>query len=154
PVPVEIQVATLWMVQNGYVDDIPVERIKQFQARLTEHLSTSGDNLLTQIGSRKALDEALVAKLKQTAEKFKTLWYWRWRAHASCGSGFDRSAARRRSPRRCRWSRRRRCARRSRPRSTCARSSGCSIASSAWRRRASSTSPIIFCRRDRSSGAP
>ena len=40
----------------------------------------------------------------------------------------------RRSPRRCRWSRRRRCARRSRPRSTRGRSRGCSIASSAARR--------------------
>ena len=32
PIPVEIQVAMLWMVQNGYVDGVPVERIKDFQA--------------------------------------------------------------------------------------------------------------------------
>src|SRR4029078_4991183 len=32
PVPVEVQVAVLWAVQNGYVDDVPVERIKEFQA--------------------------------------------------------------------------------------------------------------------------
>ena len=40
PIPVEIQVAVIWAVQNGYVDDVPVERIKAFQAgldRLPDH---------------------------------------------------------------------------------------------------------------------
>ena len=41
PIPVEIQVAVLWTVQNGYLDDVPVERIKEFQGRLTEFLTTS-----------------------------------------------------------------------------------------------------------------
>ena len=45
----------------------------------------------------------------------------------------SRSAAPRRSPRRCRWWRRRRCARRSRRRSTRARSRGCCTACSAAR---------------------
>src|SRR6476646_10488423 len=45
PIPVEIQVALLWMVQNGYVDKIPLERIKDYQARLTEHLTTSKPDL-------------------------------------------------------------------------------------------------------------
>src|SRR5213075_337836 len=40
PIPVEVQVAVIWSVQNGYVDDIPVERIKEFQATLTEFLNT------------------------------------------------------------------------------------------------------------------
>src|SRR5512139_2415983 len=31
PVPVEIQVAVLWAVQNGYVDEVPVERVKEYQ---------------------------------------------------------------------------------------------------------------------------
>src|SRR5260221_6551341 len=39
PIPVEIQVAMLWMVQNGYLDDVPVERVKEFQARYTEYLT-------------------------------------------------------------------------------------------------------------------
>ncbi len=46
PIPVEIQVAILWMVQNGYVDNVPVERIKDFQGRLTEFLTTSKAALL------------------------------------------------------------------------------------------------------------
>src|SRR6187401_247675 len=31
PIPVDIQVAILWMVQNGYLDNVPVNRVKAFQ---------------------------------------------------------------------------------------------------------------------------
>src|SRR5882757_5533589 len=63
PIPVEVQVALLWMVQNGHVDDVPVDRIKDFQGRLTEFLSTSKANLLAHIVERGALDDPLVAEL-------------------------------------------------------------------------------------------
>src|SRR5207249_723953 len=49
PIPVEIQIAVLWMVQNGYVDAVPVNRIKEYQSRLTEFLTTSKATLLQQI---------------------------------------------------------------------------------------------------------
>src|SRR6185369_16785920 len=31
PIPVEVQVAVIWTVQNGYVDDVVIERNKEFQ---------------------------------------------------------------------------------------------------------------------------
>ena len=40
PMPVEMQVAVLWTVQNGYMDDVPVEKIKDFQSqadRIPDH---------------------------------------------------------------------------------------------------------------------
>ena len=58
PVPVEVQVALLWAVQNGYLDEVPVERVKDFQARLTEFLTTSKAELLAKIGQEKALSDA------------------------------------------------------------------------------------------------
>ena len=36
PIPVEVQVAVLWAVQNGYLDEVPVERVKEFQTKLTD----------------------------------------------------------------------------------------------------------------------
>ena len=36
----------IWAVQNGYVDDVPVERIKEFQAGWTEFLTTRKAELL------------------------------------------------------------------------------------------------------------
>jgi len=74
PIPVEIQIAVLWMVQNGYVDDVPVNRIKEYQSRLTEFLATSKHALLQQIGRKKALDEAVVSDLTAAAAQFKQLW--------------------------------------------------------------------------------
>ena len=50
PIPVEVQVAVLWAVQNGYFDDVPVERVKEFQAKLTEFLTTRKAELLAKIG--------------------------------------------------------------------------------------------------------
>src|SRR5437899_646422 len=73
PIPVEIQIAVLWMVQNGYVDAVPVNRIKEYQSRLTEFLTTSKATLLQQIVRKKVLDEGLVNDLKAAAEQFKQL---------------------------------------------------------------------------------
>jgi F-type H+/Na+-transporting ATPase subunit alpha len=73
PIPVEIQVATLWMVQNGYLDDVPVARVKEFQTRLTEFLTTRAA-LLETIGREKALNDALTAELKAAGDQFKRLW--------------------------------------------------------------------------------
>jgi F-type H+/Na+-transporting ATPase subunit alpha len=74
PIPVEIQVAVIWAVQNAYVDDVPVERIKEFQARLTDFLSTRKTDLLRQIAQKKALSDELTAELKAAADQFKLTW--------------------------------------------------------------------------------
>ncbi|NLH73397.1 MAG: F0F1 ATP synthase subunit alpha [Verrucomicrobia bacterium] len=74
PVPVEIQVAVLWAVQNAFMDDVPVERIKEFQSRFTDYLSTRKPELLAQIGREKALSDPLVAALRSAATEFKQTW--------------------------------------------------------------------------------
>jgi F-type H+-transporting ATPase subunit alpha len=74
PIPVEVQVAVLWAVQNGYMDDIPVERIKDFQTRLTEFLSLRNAELLQKIASEKTLSEGLVAELSAATDAFKQTW--------------------------------------------------------------------------------
>ena len=38
PIPVEVQAAVLWSVQNSSCDDVPVEKVKDFQAKLTDFL--------------------------------------------------------------------------------------------------------------------
>src|SRR5437763_2921678 len=40
PLLVEIQAAILWTVQNGFMDDVAVDRIKDFQNKLTDYLTT------------------------------------------------------------------------------------------------------------------
>src|SRR5271168_3068107 len=61
PLPLEVQVAVLWVVQNGYVSDVPVGRIKDFQAKLTDFLTTRKMDLLQKIETEKALSNTVVA---------------------------------------------------------------------------------------------
>ena len=74
PVPVEIQVAVIWAVQNGYLADVAVERVKEFQAKFTEFLSTRKAELLERITNQRALNNDLVAALKVASEEFKQTW--------------------------------------------------------------------------------
>ena len=74
PIPVEIQVAVIWAVQNQYVDDVPVDRVKEFQAKWTEFLTTRKPELLQKIAKEKAISDALKADLKAAADQFKQTW--------------------------------------------------------------------------------
>src|SRR6516162_1454963 len=73
PVPVEVQVAVIWAAQNGYVDDVPVQRVKEYQAKFTEFLTTRKAELLAKIDKEKALSDALTADLKAVADEFKQM---------------------------------------------------------------------------------
>jgi len=74
PVPVEIQIAVIWAAQNGYVSDVAVERVKEFQSKFTDFLSTRKANLLERITREKALNNDLIAALKAASEEFKQAW--------------------------------------------------------------------------------
>jgi F-type H+-transporting ATPase subunit alpha len=74
PIPVEVQVAVLWVVKNGYLDDVPVERTKEFQRQLMEFLTLRKADLLQKIGAEKALNDTMTAELKAAADAFKQTW--------------------------------------------------------------------------------
>jgi len=74
PVPIEVQVAVLWAVRNGYIDPVPVERVKEFQNQLADFLTTRKIGLLSKIGKEGALSEALKAELKSVLDEFTESW--------------------------------------------------------------------------------
>src|SRR5450759_1540687 len=71
PIPIEVQVAVLWVAQNGFIDDVPVDKVKDFQNKLTEFLTTRKPELLAKIQKEKALSDPLTAELKAAATEFK-----------------------------------------------------------------------------------
>src|ERR1043166_3222513 len=71
PLPFEIQVALLWAVQHGYLDQVPVNRVKEYQRRLTDYLTSRKTELMTRIAKEKALNDALTADLKTAVTEFK-----------------------------------------------------------------------------------
>jgi len=74
PLPVEVQVAVIWLIQNQYADDVPVERIKEFQASWTNFLTDRQAELLKQIADEQEISDALQAELKKAADTFKSAW--------------------------------------------------------------------------------
>ncbi len=71
PLPVELQVAVLWAMQNGYFDDVPVEGVKSFQNKLQDYFSTRKESVLGQIREKGAIDDAISAELKTAVTEFK-----------------------------------------------------------------------------------
>src|SRR4029453_13495869 len=87
PIPVEEQVAVLWAMQNGYIDPVPVERVKEFQLKLQDWLQTRKGDLLravpgkkrkeslrASIREKKQLDQEIESQLKTALDDFKTTW--------------------------------------------------------------------------------
>ena len=74
PIAVEVQVAILWAVQNGYVDQVPVERVKEFQAGLTDFVTTRKIELLAKIARERALNDVLKAELQTALDEFVGTW--------------------------------------------------------------------------------
>jgi F-type H+-transporting ATPase subunit alpha len=71
PMPVEIQAAVLWTVQNGLMDDVAVDKIKDFQFKLTDYLNNRKAEVMNKIRIEKALSDALIAELKAAITEFK-----------------------------------------------------------------------------------
>ncbi len=74
PLPMELEVALLWAMQNGHFDAIPVNRIKDFQKKMEEFLSTRKASVLTKIREEKQLNDGIVSELKQAIEDFKSTY--------------------------------------------------------------------------------
>ncbi|KDE67140.1 F0F1 ATP synthase subunit alpha [Fusobacterium necrophorum DAB] len=70
PYPVEEQVVSFFGVTNGYLDSIPVEKVKVFEEELLGKLRASS-NILDNIREEKALSKDLEAELRAFIESFK-----------------------------------------------------------------------------------
>src|SRR6187401_3446838 len=74
PMPVEVQVAVLWAVQNGHFDDVQVEGIKDVQAAWTDFLSTRRPEVLQRIAKEQALSDDLTAAVRAAMDEIKQTW--------------------------------------------------------------------------------
>jgi F-type H+-transporting ATPase subunit alpha len=71
PIPVEIQAVILWTMQNGLLDDVAVEKVKDFQSKITDFMNTRKPAVLEKIRTEKAINDALAAELKAAVNEFK-----------------------------------------------------------------------------------
>jgi F-type H+-transporting ATPase subunit alpha len=75
PLPVEVQAAVLWAAQNNFFDDVAVDKVKDFQTKLTDFLGTRKADLLLKIRTEKAISDAIAADLKAAVTEFKQSYH-------------------------------------------------------------------------------
>ncbi len=71
PLAVEVQVLVLWTAQNNFFDEVAVDKVKDFQAKLVDFFQTRKADLLLKIRNEKAISEAIGAELKAAVTEFK-----------------------------------------------------------------------------------
>jgi F-type H+-transporting ATPase subunit alpha len=75
PQPMEAQVVILWAAQNNFLDDVPVDKIKDFQAKLVDFFVTRKADLLVKVRNEKAISDALAAELKAAVTEFRPTYH-------------------------------------------------------------------------------
>ena len=71
PMSVENQVAIIYATINGFLDDVEIERVGEWERKFHEFLNMQRGQLLEKIRTEKALSQELEAELKQAIEDFK-----------------------------------------------------------------------------------
>jgi len=71
PIPLEKQVIVLYAVNNGYVDDVPVEKVKAFEAGFQDFMAASYGDLMKTIADTKDLSTETEETLKQAIKQYK-----------------------------------------------------------------------------------
>lgn len=71
PVPVANQVLIFYALINGMVDDVPVNKVADFEAGLHKYAETSGAKTLKQIAEKGELDEKLETEMKNLINDYK-----------------------------------------------------------------------------------
>jgi F-type H+-transporting ATPase subunit alpha len=71
PVPVEQQVMIIYAVSNGFLDDVPVEAIREWETGFLTFMSAQHAPLVEEVRTKKALSDDLQVRLKQAINQFK-----------------------------------------------------------------------------------
>ncbi len=70
PVSLEKQVTILYAVNNGYMNEIPVEKMAETESRFHKFMEVNGKEILTEIRDTKDISEKAEAKLKEAIQQF------------------------------------------------------------------------------------
>lgn len=74
PVPVEKQIVAIWMVTNGFLDDIPLERCREFEKNYLGFIETRHSKILGEIRQEKKLSDKLIEEIRGVTGEFKKRW--------------------------------------------------------------------------------
>ena len=73
PKNLSVMVISLYAMQKGYFDAVAVDRVKEFQAKLEEYLTTRKSALVEKLGNEKTIDN-VESDIKAALDDFKSNW--------------------------------------------------------------------------------
>ena len=74
PIPLEHQILVIYAGVHGFLDEYPVDVLQRYERELYKFIEDKHPDLLTEIGKKKELDEALDEKIQKTLGKFKEVF--------------------------------------------------------------------------------
>lgn len=74
PLPVEMQIALLFMATKGFLDDISKEKVSSFEKEFLVFLQDKYSSLLEKIKEKKSIDKELEEELKKVIDEFKAIF--------------------------------------------------------------------------------
>jgi len=74
PMPMENQVAILFALTNGFLDDVAVEKVKIWEEDFQKYLKSGAKEALGMIAEKKELSDEVVQKLEKTIKNFKEIY--------------------------------------------------------------------------------
>ena len=73
PMPVEEQVMIIWVAENGYLDDIPLEKVKDFEREFHVFMRDRYPQIGEEVRTKRELTVELKNKLKEAVEDYKKI---------------------------------------------------------------------------------
>jgi F-type H+-transporting ATPase subunit alpha len=73
PFPVEDQVVQLWAAQQGFFDQVPVEKTHEIRMKFLEFVHVQAKDLLEEIGRQKKLTPDIKKSLEETVANYQSL---------------------------------------------------------------------------------
>ncbi|HXS99553.1 MAG TPA: F0F1 ATP synthase subunit alpha [Elusimicrobiota bacterium] len=71
PLPFEKQVLSIFAGTNGFVDDVPAAQVRRFESELFAYADARHAATLKELADKKAIDDAIKAKLETLLKEFK-----------------------------------------------------------------------------------
>lgn len=74
PMPVENQVAIIYAVTRGFLDDVAVEKVKDWEKDFHKYMNSTGKEVLSMISEKKELSDEVVKVLEKSIKDFKEVY--------------------------------------------------------------------------------
>ena len=72
PMPVAIQVLSIFAASNGYVDTYPTTAVQRYESEMLAFMKANHADIINDIAEKKALDSELEGRIRTALDEFKT----------------------------------------------------------------------------------